>query len=76
MGGEKAVKCDVKVERESADEKDPQKPKYVRVLSGLTHDLIEIELKLKARDESLLTEFARREEFVLELGEGKQKKLE
>lgn len=67
--------CDVRVEKESADEKDPQKPKYVRVLSGMTHDLINVEIKLKAQDETLLADFARREEFSIQIGQGKQSKL-
>jgi hypothetical protein len=69
------LSADVKVRKEIADERDPARKKYTRVLTGITADFIEVELKLTADDESVLEQFSRRDEFFIQIHPGHQTKL-
>lgn len=54
---------------------DDEKGKYTVTLKGITPDLVEIELKLKADTDLLLGSFPRHQRFSLKLGDAAQKTL-
>jgi hypothetical protein len=54
---------------------DDEKGKYTVVLKGITVDLVEIELRLKANSDVLLAQFPRHQRFSLKMGDASQKTL-